>query len=357
MKKIKKRKFLLIILLILCGLLLFLIFKNNNDLKVTLLDLNTEINEEKYIKDFIKSEYTITNSDEKVDTTVLGENSVIAKINEKDYSFKVNVVDTISPVITYNKTISAKENDEIDLLKNVSASDNSKEKISVNVEGNYDLSKIGAYKLYYVATDSSKNTTKEEFELNVVDDGTIITSKGYTMKNNNGVYSINSIIIVNKTYTLPSTYGNGLTTEFNVNFNKMKTEALKAGITLNIVSGFRSYTTQVGTYNYWVSQYGASEADTISARAGHSEHQLGLAADINSLSTSFKNTKEGIWLNNNAYKYGFILRYPENKSNETGYNFEPWHYRYVGATLAEKLYNNGDWITIENYYGLTSNYN
>ena len=77
---------------------------------------------------------------------------------------------------------------------------------------------------------------------------------------------------------------------------------------------------------------------------------------INSLYTSFKDTKEGIWLNNNAYKYGFILRYPESKTEETGYSFEPWHYRYVGTSLAEKLYNNGDWITLEDYYGITSKY-
>ena len=62
------------------------------------------------------------------------------------------------------------------------------------------------------------------------------------------------------------------------------------------------------------------------------------------------------WLNENAYKYGFILRYPENKTHETGYIFESWHYRYVGEELASILYNNGDWITMEDYFGIDSVY-
>ena len=90
--------------------------------------------------------------------------------------------------------------------------------------------------------------------------------------------------------------------------------------------------------------------DTYSAKPGHSEHQSGLAIDINITNDSFIDTKEAKWLNDNAYKYGFILRYPRNKSDITGYKYEPWHYRYVGCDLAKKLYNNGDWETIEEYF-------
>lgn len=185
---------------------------------------------------------------------------------------------------------------------------------------------------------------------------TTLTSNGFTITNNNGVYSIDGIVIANKTYSLPKSYGNGLTSELTTAFNNMKNDALKDRITLSIISGFRSYDTQVSTYNYWVSKYGKIEADTISARPGHSEHQTGLAIDINSLKKAFKNTAEGKWLNDNAYKYGFILRYPENKENITGYDFEPWHYRYVGTDLSYKLYNDGNWITIEEYFGITSSY-
>ena len=99
---------------------------------------------------------------------------------------------------------------------------------------------------------------------------------------------------------------------------------------------------------------------TYSARPGHSEHQTGLAMDILTSSTSESKTpqfKPALdWLADNAYKHGFILRYPEGKNHITGYIFEPWHYRYVGTELAEILYNNGDWITLEEYFGIDSAY-
>ena len=137
----------------------------------------------------------------------------------------------------------------------------------------------------------------------------------------------------------------------------MRDDALKEGINLEIISGYRSYADQAYIYNNYVLSDSKSNADTYSARAGHSEHQTGLAADINSLNTNFIYTKEGMWLNNNCHKYGFIIRYPEGKASVTGYMYEPWHIRYVGAPLASELYNNGNWISLEEYYGITSTYN
>lgn len=109
-------------------------------------------------------------------------------------------------------------------------------------------------------------------------------------------------------------------------------------------------------YNNYVRQDGQREADTYSARAGHSEHQSGLAFDVNIINSSFANTNEARWLAANCYRYGFILRYPEGKTKETGYMYEPWHFRYVGIDLATKLYNNGNWLTMEDYFGITSEY-
>ena len=80
------------------------------------------------------------------------------------------------------------------------------------------------------------------------------------------------------------------------------------------------------------------ERDKVSARPGFSEHQTGLAIDINSLDESFENTVAGKWLAENSSKYGFILRYPKGKEGITGYNYEPWHLRYVGKKLATYLY-------------------
>lgn len=140
-------------------------------------------------------------------------------------------------------------------------------------------------------------------------------------------------------------------------FYSMQKSASNQGINLSIISGYRSYNTQYTLYNRYVSKDGKAEADTYSARAGHSEHQTGLAADINSLKKSWINTEEGQWLNNNCYKFGFIIRYPEGKESITGYMYEPWHIRYVGVDIATDLYNNGNWISLEEYLGITSQYN
>ena len=115
-----------------------------------------------------------------------------------------------------------------------------------------------------------------------------------------------------------------------------------------------------GTIHYQGTSYAA--ADTYSARPGHSEHQTGLAADIKGpnnnlyLDQRWINTSEGQWLNNNCYKYGFIIRYPSGKESITGYIYEPWHIRYVGTEVATQLYNGGNWITLEEYLGIDSKY-
>ena len=131
-------------------------------------------------------------------------------------------------------------------------------------------------------------------------------------------------------------------------FKKMSDDAKKSGISIYSVSAYRSYNTQKELYNGYVRRNGKVKADTFSARAGTSEHQSGLAVDINSVSDSFSNTKAYKWLINNAYKYGFILRYPKGKEHITGYKYEPWHFRYVGESVA-KIINQKN-ITFDEYY-------
>jgi LAS superfamily LD-carboxypeptidase LdcB len=121
-----------------------------------------------------------------------------------------------------------------------------------------------------------------------------------------------------------------------------------------MISGFRSYSTQNTLYNKYVARDGKAEADRYSARPGHSEHQTGLAFDLNSLDQSFENTKEGKWLAENCWKYGFIIRYPKGKESVTGYMFEPWHVRYLGKEVAKKVYESGK--CLEEYLGITSVY-
>lgn len=131
-------------------------------------------------------------------------------------------------------------------------------------------------------------------------------------------------------------------------FKEMSNAAKKEGIDIHNISGYRSYNTQKSLYNSYVNRDGKEKADTYSARAGTSEHQTGLATDINSISISFENTSAFKWLSKNAYKYGFILRYPKGKEHITGYTYEPWHYRYVGNDVAKIIYDKK--ITFEEYY-------
>ncbi|MCQ2479747.1 MAG: M15 family metallopeptidase [Clostridia bacterium] len=165
---------------------------------------------------------------------------------------------------------------------------------------------------------------------------------------------INGILIANKSYPLPSNYNPGVNPAAQSAFNTMQSAAAKEGINLYIVSGFRSYSTQASIYNNYVARDGKAAADRYSARPGHSEHQTGLAFDVNSLSQSFENTPEGRWLAANCYKYGFIIRYPKGKESITGYMYEPWHIRYLGTSTATSVYNSG--LTLEEYLGIKSVY-
>lgn len=132
----------------------------------------------------------------------------------------------------------------------------------------------------------------------------------------------------------------------------------KKGIYLKGVSAYRSYERQKQIYNNNVRNRGTEKTDKVSAVPGSSEHQTGLSIDVScnsvgcSLETSFGKTPEGKWLKKNCYKYGFVIRYPQNKSDITGYSYEPWHIRYVGKNLAEHLYKNK--LTLEEYYQTTT---
>ena len=166
---------------------------------------------------------------------------------------------------------------------------------------------------------------------------------------------IDGILIANKTYALPPDYAPGVNTEAEDAFYKMQAEAHDLGLTLYISSGYRSYDYQAGLYQRYVDRSGKAEADRYSARPGHSEHQTGLAFDLNTISDEFKDTDEGKWVADNCHKYGFIIRYPEEKESVTGYMYEPWHIRYLGVETATAVYESG--LCLEEYLGITSEYN
>ena len=165
---------------------------------------------------------------------------------------------------------------------------------------------------------------------------------------------IDGILIANKTYALPEDYNPGLDSETESAFYTLSDAAAEEGLNIYLSSGFRSYETQNRIYNNYVSNYGQSSADTFSARPGHSEHQTGLAIDVNSIDDSFADTPEAEWLASHAHEYGFIIRYPKGKESITGYKYEPWHIRYLGVEKATEVYNSG--LTLEEFLGIDSEY-
>ncbi len=171
---------------------------------------------------------------------------------------------------------------------------------------------------------------------------------------NDGLTYFDGILIVNKTYPLPADYAPGINGEAQKAFDKMQADAADLGLNIYISSGFRSYDYQAGLYQRYVDRDGKAAADRYSARPGHSEHQTGLAFDLNTITDEFKDTDEGKWVAANCYKYGFIIRYPADKEDVTGYMYEPWYIRYLGEETAQTVYDSG--LCLEEYLGITSEY-
>lgn len=171
----------------------------------------------------------------------------------------------------------------------------------------------------------------------------------------------NILFVVNKKRPLPDGYApsdlNGpLRKDAKSALDALVTDASKQGVSYKIISGYRSQSSQSSLYNSYVKKDGQAQADTYSARPRHSEHQTGLAVDLGGsdgkcdLEICFGQTPAGIWLKSNAYKYGFIIRYPEGKTAITGYQYEPWHLRYVGNDTSGQI--NSSSKTLEEHFSL-----
>lgn len=180
------------------------------------------------------------------------------------------------------------------------------------------------------------------------------TSKGNTMLVNkyNALskdYEVEDLKTISKTYS----YGDNkkLNKEAYDAFISLADDAKKEGYTILIVSSYRTYQDQEDVWKDYKASFGTKKADAYAARAGSSEHETGLAidvADYNDKNDKFEATESFKWMQTNAHKYGYILRYPKGKENITGYSYEAWHYRYVGIDTATKVYNEG--ITYDEYY-------
>lgn len=185
-------------------------------------------------------------------------------------------------------------------------------------------------------------------------------------KSENAINIDTKLVLVNKYYKLDKDYvpknlekidyefSSGLDimadSEAIKYFKKMSVDAKVLNLTIKTMSAYRTYEYQKNLYEKYLNEDEVSVVDTYSARAGHSEHQTGLAFDIYNVKKSyneFGSTDEYIWIKDNAYRYGFILRYQKNKEYITGYKFEPWHIRYVGLDVAKEIYEND--LTLEEY--------
>lgn len=175
----------------------------------------------------------------------------------------------------------------------------------------------------------------------------LIVNKYYKLEDD---YYYGDLVTMSTRYSISS--GQKLNSEAYEAFKKLVEAGEKEGLYIRNLSSYRSYSRQSAIYNSYKNEHGLEWADKWSARAGHSEHQTGLALDVTKKDMSnfdrFVDTKEFVWISENAHKFGFILRYPENKSYITGYGYEPWHYRYVGVDAATYIYENN--ITYEEYY-------
>ena len=225
---------------------------------------------------------------------------------------------------------------------------------------NFDVSKINRYNNY-------KDKTNYSYE-NVITYVNINIDIPYYETTNQIDNPDDLLVLVNKYYYLPSNYkpkdldyidgayGNkvpirSVLKEDFLSFQQKAKEEIN--VTFMPTTAFREESFQKTLYDNYVNNYGTIQADTFSARPGYSEHQTGLAIDVKniSLNSSLRLTDENYaWLEKNAYKYGFIIRYPKNKEFITGYQFENWHIRYVGKDNAKIIYDNN--LTLEEYIDL-----
>lgn len=215
----------------------------------------------------------------------------------------------------------------------------------VIIDSNLNTSKIGNYKITYTIK-FLKTVKRVSRYINVINSENI--KQVFSIKNESGVTYINGILIVNKTYSLPSDYAPGINHTALYYLHMLQADAKAVGIDIPVISAYRSYETQKALFDSYYAKDG-DKADTYSARPGHSEHQTGLAFDVGAIDDNYGDTIGGKWLYNNCANYGFIIRYLKGKEDITGYKYEPWHIRYVGS-VAEYIMNQG--ITLEEYLNI-----
>ena len=360
-KKKKKtvKKFLKFIIIFLIIILFIFIFKDRNNSKNLYSEKAKEVIKQNNIENIYNNDYSktldmvIKNNDFKIE--YLEEYLKIEYVNDNDFINKINKYLEIGYKGNEINNIFKLSNLNQEKLLNLNKL-NFEKYIGIS---NFDIEKIDRYNEYL---------EKHDY---VIKDAVTYVNIGLDKKfyaNPKEVDDPNSLyVLVNKYNYLPDNYkpsdlvyvdgayGNKVPFREILKdaFIKLQ-EAAKKEVNINLMptTAFRNQSFQTTLYNNYVAADGKDKADTYSARPGYSEHQTGLAIDLkNTALTSVRLTDENFeWLNNNAYKYGFIIRFPKEKEYITGYQFENWHIRYVGNDIAKIIHDNN--LTLEEYVDL-----
>lgn len=235
----------------------------------------------------------------------------------------------------YNENIPKLLKEKYFMLKNLDRYlnyiDNNKDKSLSDVVALVNVNRDRDFYKDMVETDTSKGNA-------------MLVNKYHSLSKD---YEVKDIVKASSTYAYE---GMSLNSEAYEAFKKLANDAKKEGYTIVILSSYRTHESQEKLWNERKNSKGEKAADAYAARAGSSEHETGLAIDVADYNhpINFKDQESYIWMINNSYKYGFILRYPLGKEDITGYDYESWHYRYLGVELATKVYNEG--ITYDEYY-------
>lgn len=293
-----------------------------------------------------------------VDTLHVGEQKItyLVQVDGKQVKepYMVSVKDTTKPVVVLKSNslelaLHAKF-DPSDIIKNIEDPidgklpyHNTEMKNSFTIQSNVDVSKPGTYKITVRATDKNGNVNEATCSV-------LVEKQAVSASTDVKPMYINGILLVNKTYGLPRDFGNGLEPQVEKALRELQKGAKAAGFDMPIISGFRSYATQEQLFNDYVARDGYDKANTYSSHPGHSEHQTGLAADVGSIDDNYGSTPAGEWLYAHCADYGFIIRYMKGKEKITGYQYEPWHIRYVGKDVAKTIMDKK--ISLEEYLGV-----
>lgn len=265
----------------------------------------------------------ITTTEDKTKTEEKVKKKTPSKKNLSKYEQKLEKLNNVNEKVSYFK----KENIDRYLSYKENNKDLSNIQIIKDVNMNLDLTA-------YEDSLDAINLNRED----------ILVNKYYRLSKD---YVPNNLKTLSKRYALA---GMQMVDYAKDSYEEMARAAEKEDLTITALSTYRSYDYQVNLYNRYKRKDGTEKTDTYSGRPGHSEHQTGLAVDVYNSEkdyTNFERTDEYKWMQEHAHEYGFILRFPKDKEQETGYQFESWHYRYVGKKIAKYIKDNN--ISFEEY--------